>query len=222
MPIFFGGVEQSRAYIQGRRVSSIFKNGQQIFNYVPKSYSLTNILSNGGFETNVTGWTSNFGGAQPTRIAVPTPVHGEVGSWCLQNTGTINGAHYVQLTTAQAITNGNRYYVRARVRFSTAGFGNIMTFMNAATALAEIDAPTLTVNQWTTIDGIWTANAATLQLRVNFSGGNGNQLRTAQVDNVMLINLTTPFGSDIPELNALKSAIFNVGGFWDGTNTVLV
>jgi len=187
-----------------------------------QSVTLTNMLTNGSFETDTTGWA---GSGTMTRLAIPTPGHGEFGSWCGQDAQTVNGAHYLQRSAALAgFVSGHQYYIRSMVRYSTSGYGNIVQYYNAATALANgVAAFTMSaVNTWYLYDCVWTApNSNSLQLRFNFSNGNGNQARTAQVDNVMIIDLTAAFGAGHEPATVTMAAVLP-DGYFDGTKVVEV
>lgn len=168
------------------------------------SIHLANMISNGSFETNTTGW----GGSHTLSRVALTPAHGESGSWAGQMSGSVNGAIYAQLSTALTVTSGRKYYIRAQVKNASSGYANIIQFMNNATALAGFNTQTLTLNQWSLYDGIWTANSAALLLRLNFTGGNGNQSRTAQFDNIMVIDLTGSYGaSKEPGISHLRDVV---------------
>lgn len=182
---------------------------------VQTNITLTNLVSNGSFETNTTGWTGSHTLSRQTL----TPNHGETGSWAGQVSGSVNGAINVTVSPAVSVVNGRRYYIRSQVKNVTNGYANICQYMNNTTALAGISAtPTLTVNTWELYDGIWTANSTSLTLRLNFTGGNGNNNRTAQFDNIMVIDLTAAYGSgNEPSIEAIRSLVNNNGGFWNGS-----
>jgi hypothetical protein len=96
--------------------------------------------------------------------------------------------------------------------------------MNNATALSPaITTPAMSVNTWTLLDGIWTANGSTLVLRLNYTGGGGNQTRTVQFDNVMAIDLTSAFGAGSePAIDNIRNLVSIGGDFWDGAQVIAV
>ena len=189
---------------------------------MPSQITLTNLISNGGLETNSAGWT---GSHTLTRIVLPSALpSGEPGSQCGQVSGSVNGAIYAQLSSAIAVAPGRKYYIRAQVRHSSSGYANICGVMNNATPVSpSIATPVMTVNTWNLLDGIWTANSASLQLRLNYTGGSGNQSRTVQFDNVMVIDLTSDYGSgNEPALEDMRATVADGGYFWDGAKSVTV
>ena len=192
--------------------------------------NLTNLISNGGIETNTTGWASAGGfSGTVSRIAVPSPVHGEVGSWCLQSSGQFNSSQgggvnriAVQLSTGISVTANHVYYIRAQVR----AVANCTTceINNNGTSIGHsmVDVGT---NVWNLVDLIYVPAAnTTLQLRLQFGGAtSGNNTTTLQVDNVMMIDLTTAFGAGSePPDSVIRNAIldYTLKGFWDGTQSV--
>lgn len=211
---FKSGAQWAHAFAQGREIDRVFKDGAEF--YTAARVPLTNLLSNGGFEADTSGWT---GSLTLSRQAL-SPSHGEVGAWYARNTGTVNGAHYFQRSAALAVVSGRRYYLRCQTAIATAGYGNVVQFYNTATALAAgVSSITLsTANVWSLYDAIWTANTTSLTLRVNHSGGNGNQTRTGWLDNVMVIDLTAAYGAGLePDLATIRQTVLNRGGYWDGT-----
>ena len=209
------------ARAKGLKVKGAIKNNVVFYRAESQAISLTNMIPNGSFETNTTGWA---GSGTLSRIAVPAPVHGEFGSWCGQNAHKVNGAHYIQLSSAlSGIVSGRKYYIRSRVRFAINGYGNVIQFYNAANALANgVTAYTMpAVNTWYVYDALWTApNANNVQLRFNFSNGSGNNDRTGQIDNIMMLDLTTAFGAgNEPDAATMKTLIENEG-YWDGTKVI--
>lgn len=209
---FKSGAQWARAYAQGREIDCAFKGGAEF--YAAAQVPLTNLLSNGGFEADTSGWT---GSLTLSRQAL-SPSHGEVGSWYARNTGTVNGAHYLQRSAALTVVNGRRYYLRCRAATATAQYGYTIQFYNTATALAQGVVSANLTTAWSLYDAIWTANTTSLTLRVNYSGGNGNQTRTGWLDNVMIIDLTAAYGAGSePDLATIRQRVLNRGGYWDGT-----
>lgn len=213
---FTAGRQWALGYAHGHRITSLWKAGRQIFDYQPPpTPPLTNLISNGSFEADTTGWT---GSLTLSRQALGVP-HGEFGSWRGQNAGTVNGAHWLQRSAALPVVSSRRYYLRARVATATATMGNIVQFANTTTALTGAPSLTLTpVNSWQVYDMIWTANTASLTLRVNFTGGSGNQARQGWLDNMMIIDLTDTFGAgNEPDIEDIREVVADGGGYWDGT-----
>ena len=211
MSTFTSGQQWRNAFVEGQRINGAYQGGVHFYERVATNVSLKNIVPNGSFETNTTGWT---GSGTLSRIALPVS-HGESGSWCGQNSHRVNGAHSILLSPGLSVVSGNQYYIRARTRFTSNGYGNIVQFQNNATNIGA--AVTMTVNQWSLLDCIWQANSSTFPLRLNFTNGNGNTDRTAQCDNIMVINLTAAFGAgNEPDALSMRSFIASKGGYWDG------
>ena len=86
------------------------------------SINLTNLITNGSFENNVTGWSgfmTNNQQAQSTLALtqqnVLTPVHGEYGVKSAQIGTKTQGLVYMNLTTPITTVIEHKYYIRARV-----------------------------------------------------------------------------------------------------------
>ena len=222
MATVFNGYEQKQAAVQGDTVSAIVKGGNIVFQYLPAEVKLTNKVANGSFETNTTAWSVSTGAI--SRITVPTPVHGEYGSWAGRMDAKLNGVFYIQVSTAISVVSGRKYYIRNQQRFTYAGFNNVARYMNNGTAFSPAITNTIpTVNTWNILDGVWTANSATLQLRIEWSGGNGNQQRGNDFDNIMVIDLTDAFGAGAePSAATMRSIVTKNGGYWDGGKIVTI
>jgi len=227
MDTWTNGQKWTDAWIAGQKVSEIWRNGVKIYEsvpYVPSQYTLTNMLSNGSFEDSgvgITGWT---GVATPTRIAVPSPVHGEYGSWCGQvsSSSNQNTIRYIARSSALSVVSGRKYYIRLQCRDT----GNNLNWSlyNNTTAFSPAISGSLTANTWGLADGIWTANSSTLTFRIQFaSTNNPNTTRTHQIDNVMVIDLTTPFGAgNEPDAATMRSIIAANNGYWDGAQQIML
>ena len=178
--------------------------------------TLTNMLTNGGFETNTTGWaTATY---TLSRVAVPTPVHGEPGSWTARISGS--GNVDINLTASPAITvvSGRRYYVSA-IGMSTTVNGTGIQFNNNTTSLGI--SQTFGINTWTRVSGVWQSNTASLTFRVVFLRENGNNAKDVYLDNIMLIDLTTPYGAgNEPTAQQINAILTGTNRFWEGTRVI--
>ena len=206
--------------INGTVLKGACQNGTVFYKKATVSVPLTNLITNGSFESDISGWN---GGGTFSRIAVPSPAHGEYGSYCAQSQQTVNGTVtiYIASGSAPVTVIGNIYYLRARTRYSSNGYADVAQFRNNAATIGT--SVTMTLNTWALLDMLWTATNATLPLYIQFTGGNGNQQRTVQADNAMLINLTTSFGAgQEPAIADIRAAVNAEGGWWDGAKTISV
>jgi len=213
MNTFFNGQKQSRAYIQGRRVRSLYKGGSKIYQRELITVTLTNLIPNGSFESDITGWTPSHNVIQRNALAPP---HGEFGAWMGQLTHTVNGVTFITLNPAIPTVPGRRYYIRSQNRHLNQAYQFNVAYMNNAAAFSPaISLNNMVFNQWNLLDGIWTANASLLALRIQWSGGNGNQLRNNAVDNIMVIDLTAAFGAgNEPNLAEIRQIINENSGYF--------
>ena len=202
---------------------------------------LTNLIVNGGFEANMTGWNgynTNNQNAQvalnPTQQNVSAPVHGENGSKCLQIGTKTQGVVYVNPSAPISTTIGHQYYIKARVRLRgiTAGLASVCTVVNGAavpqkgtvapTPLAS-GLQTTNVNDWVLLDSIWEADVSSLnpQFIWQTTANQGNNDIYGLLDNVVMIDLTDSFGiENEPPLFAIREGVSDNGGHWDGTFSV--
>ena len=199
---------------------------------------LTNLISNGSFEVNTTGWegfNTNQNNAQSTlaigRVSknLASQNHGEYGDWCARLGVKAQGVLYLNPTTSYAPTNGNKYYIRALVslRSDMASVCSGCVIMNGVDTSntnvipirgATLNTPltdgllSLDTTQFTLIDAIWTANVPWLRLRTVFqtTQNQGNNDQSGRLDNIMLIDLTSSFGTGLePTLMAIRQAILD-------------
>ena len=210
------------------------------------SINLTNIVTNGSFETNVAGWSgfmTNQQGTQstlaPIRVtnSTPPPVHGETGAWCAQIGVKTQGLVYINPTTPIPTIIGHKYYVRARVslRGSTVpGVTTGCTVIHGTTVpVRGVALPpplfdglqTPNTTGWNLIDTIWTADIAGLNMRFIWqqTGNMGNNETYGRLDNVVMIDLTEAFGAgNEPPLPAIRQGVLNTppNGYWDGTTVI--
>lgn len=219
MPAYITGNELLHAYAHGNTVQALYKAGVRVWNR-PSGITLTNLLTNGSFDTNTTGWTGSHTLARTT----PTQAHDETGSdWVGRNNGNVNGTIHVQRSAAQPVTTMRVYYIRAQCRFTVAGYANVVQFYNNTTALSNgITSMSLPgVNQWGLYDGLWTANTSSLTLRLQFSGGNGNNARACEIDNVMMFDLTDTFGAaNIPTIEQMRDLVATGEYYWEGAKSL--
>ena len=199
--------------------------------------ALTNLISNGSAEVNVTGWNGYYtSGGQltlstqaPVRSsnATPTPPHGEYGSWCFSHAGQAQGAFFLNPSAAIATVIGHKYYIRSRVRLRSASnneITSVVTVVNANSPTENLPsghaatAPppfsdglqATDTTQWVLIDSIWTADRTTLIPRWigQTTSVQGNNRKGLMCDNIVILNLTTSFGAGLePPLVAIRGAI---------------
>jgi hypothetical protein len=216
------GNEIKDCFVHGNRVRGLFKNGVQFYD---KQYPLTNLIPNGSFEVNANGWAGN---SNPQRVAVPTIVHGEFGSWCGYFSGNVNTsaggtlgtACYSAVTPNINVKTGDIYYLRCLVRIGNNNVIGAMFKNGIATNSTVIgsELPMPTINEWKLLDTIWTADVSSLQFALHFNPLSGNMARVYWFDNAMLINLTAAFYSGFePEIIETRSIVKQLGDYWDGT-----
>ena len=220
MNTFFNGQKQSRAYIQGRRVKAVYVGGNKVFERAPITVTLTNLVPNGSFETDAAGWTPSHNIIQRSAL---TPQHGEFGSWMGQLTQTVNGNTFITLNPAIPTVSGRQYYIRSRNRHLNQSYQYNVAYLNNTAALSPaISMNNMVFNQWNLLDGIWTANASSLALRIQWSGGNGNQLRNNAFDNIMVLDLTAAFGAgNEPSLSEIRQIVNNNNGYFTSVNILI-
>ena len=204
--------------------------------------NLTNLVTNGSFEANTSGWSgfmTNNQGIQsslaPTRQNILAPRHNETGDYSAQMGVRTQGLVYINPTTPIPVTTGHKYYIRARVnlRGTVSGvFVSGCTVVNTTTVPTRgfvLPSPmsdglqTTITDRWVLIDTIWTANQPTLNLRFIWqtTANQGNNDIYGQVDNVVVVDLTDDFGQGSePPLMAIREGVNNPSspnGWWDGT-----
>ena len=207
---------------------------------------LTNIVTNGSFETNVNGWNgfmTNQQGTQSTLVPLrvpndtPPPLHGETGSWCAQMGAKTQGLVYMNPTTPIPTIVGHKYYVRARVSLR----GNtVLGVTTGCTVIHGTGVPvrgvalppplfdglqTPNIEDWNLIDCIWTADVSPFNMRFIWqqTGNMGNNETYGRVDNIVMVDLTEHFGAgNEPPLFAIRQGVLNVPphGWWDGTTEI--
>ena len=207
---------------------------------------LTNIVTNGSFETNVAGWSGFEASRQgtqstlaPVRVtnATPAPPHGETGSWCVQMGTKTQGLIYLNPTTPIPTIAGHKYYVRARVSLrgnTVPGVTTGCTVVHGVGVPARGDTlppplfdglQTPNIIGWNLIDTIWTANVTGLNMRFIWqqTGNVGNNDTYGRVDNIVMVDLTEAFGAgNEPPLFAIRQGVIHdtPNGWWEGTETI--
>ena len=204
--------------------------------------NLKNIVTNGSFETNVSGWSgfmTNGQGTQstlaPLRVTNSTlPEHGETGYWCAEMGMKTQGVVYINPTTPIPTIIGHKYYVRARVSLRGGAIPGVTT---GCTVIHGTTVPsrgttlppplfdglqTPSTVAWNLIDSIWTADISALNMRFIWqqTGNSGNNETYGRVDNIVMIDLTEHFGAGKePPLFAIRQGVNNVppNGYWDDT-----
>jgi len=166
-----------------------------------RNVTLTNLIQNGSFENNYTGW------AQYHWATIPSL------STARARTGTrsivvdTNGSTEIALTPTYGINviQGQQYYasVEAFLTRYTSGSAGVffMAELNSATGSYDINRMTINmntsiINSWQRRSTIATMNRTMLMndIRVGHTTGNPNNYH-AHLDDVMLINLTAAFGA---------------------------
>ena len=203
-------------------------NQNNISNAATRAVTLTNLIGNGTFETNNTGWVSGSGSNAAARLnPAPSPQHTEYNS---VSVGQINqqinfssggSQNKVAFNYSVPVVAGHVYYMRALYNAIT----NVETAMFTTTGGSTGTAPTSTLghifgptgkNVWNFIDHRWTATSTTnlaFSIQFNNLGVSGNTTALAYADNVMVIDLTAAFGAG----NEIGTAgIRNIVDNWDG------
>ena len=210
------------------------------------SINLTNIVQNGSFEANMSGWSGFMTDNRnmqstlaPVRVSntAPAPVHGETGSWCAQIGTKTQGVVYINPTTPIPTIAGHKYYVRARVSLRGSTIPGVST---GCTVIHGVGVPvrgtalppplfdglqTPNITDWNLIDTIWTADITGLNMRFIWqqTGNSGNNDTYGRVDNIVMVDLTEAFGpGNEPPLFAIRQGVLNVppNGWWDGTTEI--
>lgn len=172
--------------------------------------TLTNLITNGSFEFNTTGWSA------PTTITRPnvSPQHGEFGSSMAQVSYRTQRPVYFE-TLGINIIREHRYYIRALVQ-STAGETGC-TLQNSSTSLGF--SVSNISNRWVLLDGIWTADAVSLVTRFAYTGASGNTQRTIQLDNVVILDLTDSYGiNNEPSISDIRQILTDNNGYFSTIN----
>jgi hypothetical protein len=205
--------------------------------------SLTNILTQGSFETTTTNnWITGRGANAATRLTPIPTAHSEFGVACGQLNQQINYSsggstnkcsfHYSPFN----VIAGRIYYMRALYRCDTNNETAFFSTTNWANGIGA--APTsffgmawgpTGIGNWNFIDLRWTApsNASIpFSIQMNNLGMNGNNPVIAQIDNVMFIDLTEAFGAGNElSIGGIREIIENNTqsggrGYFDGTITI--
>jgi len=185
----------------------------------------TNLITNGGFETNTSGWT--WQNAAWSRVALPGALPtGNPGSYCAQaptaNMNFSGATMSAEVSSAIPVTSGRKYYIRAYVRTNNTNV-NAVQFMNGGSALTGISSVSISSNVWTTLEYIWTSNLSSITPRINFTGSNGNNGKLLFIDNIMILDLTAIYGvSKEPDLTILRTDIAANGMFWEGVKSITI
>ena len=207
---------------------------------------LTNVVTNGSFETNVSGWSGFMTDNRnvqstlaPIRVpnGTPPPVHGETGSWCAQMGVKTQGLIYMNPSVPIPTILGHKYYVRARVSlrgYTDPGVTTGCTVIHGTSVpIRGVTLPpplfdglqTPNIVDWNLIDCIWTADISPLNMRFIWqqTGNMGNNETYGRVDNIVMIDLTEHFGAGSePPLFAIRQGVLNAppNGWWEGTTEI--
>ena len=215
--------------VAGNKVRKASKGGE-VFYYKPTI--LTNILPNGGFETNIAGWFSNCPGM--ARVAQPIPIHNETGSWVGRVSGNFNASQggpegnrmHITITPNLPVVEGHIYYIRGLMRKgdTTTTAVEIHDGVPTSTVITPIISFTEIpiVDIWHRFDALWMADTNSFQLSMHVlhaSGQDGTRQRVLWFDNFMVIDLTQSYGAgyELRNINLVRQIVSNLGGYWNGT-----
>jgi len=185
---------------------------------------LANLITNGNFETNTTGWT---GSITLARQALPGALpSGYSGSWCANLGNNVNSNTDITLTytNVTGLTTGRQYYVTYVVRTATAN-AQVPGWSNNTTALGNIRntnaatdatlAGNMALNTWYRCSTIWTATGTTFTPRITVTRPSGNNAKHVFVDSVMMIDLTFPYGAgNEPNTQAMDAIVHGAAGYF--------
>ena len=178
--------------------------------------SLTNLLANGGFESNTTGWTTASYSLGLVALSTLSPSHGGPGTQVMGITGSANADVQATYTAVSGLTVGRKYYLSAWVRTGNTNVTGAQWYNNT-TAIAGSNI-TFGQNAWTRMSYVWTSTATSFTPRVFFTRANGNNAKLAYVDNVMMIDLTASYGAgNEPTATVMDSILTGSYSFFDGT-----
>ena len=188
-----GSAEFNNVVVRGTLSAGVIDTATSVAMYVGSStFSLFNDIANGGFETNVTGWT----GTNCTPSRVTTPVDVGTGAMALTVTGT--GAFSVITATGTSGADisqypGNQWQVSARIRTASIVRGVTLQalFYNAAGTLLTTwnggsEGMTAAVNDstsYTTYTARSTAppSAKYAAVKISFNGGQSSEIHYVDV-----------------------------------------
>lgn len=221
----FNKVKWVGVKVKGLNPRGLVKNG--VVFYRAPAVSIINMIPNGSFETNATGWTLTGSNPALARAALPVAnplVTYSPNAQCLRCNGSANAQFYIVITPALSITSGRIYYITACVRTANTNCNGVSLFNNTTALFGSngagnsppSGAAPISGTSWNRVSFRWTANSASLTLRFEFNRANGNNAKDVAIDNIMVIDLTGTFGSgQEPSLQQMNDIVSGMGGYWD-------
>lgn len=145
----------------------------------------TNLVTNGDFSNGTTGWTNSF-----SSLSVAS------------NTATVTGnggASSARLEQAESVTNGIKYYLRARARVTNSLATSISLILWNAVSAQEAQAQaTPTINQFYNLSGVITSTntsaVGAVWVTSFYADATTQNGKVMEVQYVSMINLTAIFG----------------------------
>lgn len=168
----------------------------------------SNIVSNGTFETNSTGWATDA--SINGTVARTTAEHNTgVAALSITNTSGSRAANYIV-----SLSQNHRYRIKISVKVATAGTVNIYgisatssTFVNGATT--KIGADIAATTSWQNIDFYYTGAAPFIGFQVRGASGVG----TIYIDDVSIVDTGISYITDT-ELHIASDIIYNKDRLW--------
>lgn len=169
----------------------------------------SNLVTNGTFEVNSTGWTTDASLATGT-VARTTAEHNTgVAALSITNTSGQRAANYT-MTLAQ----NKKYRIKLSVKVTTAGTVGIYGISSASSAfvngaITQIGSNISATTSWQNIDFYYTGSAAFIGFQIRAAAGVG----TIYVDDVSIVDTGLTYITD-PELAIASDIIYNKDRLW--------
>jgi len=199
---------------------------------------LTNLIVNGGAETNNSAWNGyvldNKGvlnAGSVSRIAATLPSGENVPNWAFSTGAKTQGCTCANPLTPITLIINNTYYFRTLIGLrngSTAGGVTRCTIADHLSSFTPVKASistyeftsgssTVDISGWVLVDFIFKASKSTFSPRLYFdvSGNMGNNDCYGAWSNTTLIDLTTDFDGVIPPIFAIRYGVNSEGGWWN-------
>lgn len=164
-------------------------------NAIGRPSGATNLVTNGGFETNVTGWVAGASNGPVTRVTTRSKFGAASGN-CAWNTGGAKFLHAFSITlTAAAHTVSAWVYIPANwdggpIRMGQTGF-------TSAVIASQPDANMALTDQWQRIQMVFTPNGADLTgfIAIEINGADPSNGRMIGLDGVQVEtgSIATPY-----------------------------
>ena len=176
--------------------------------------TLSNLISNGNFATNITDWTGSPTATRTTTIPAGLPTGITATAIAQLGQSNLNGTPTLTHTQITGLTTGRKYYLRAYVRIGNTNSTGCQ-WMNNTTALSPAISTSLTQNNWVLLDGIWTSSGTTFTPRLSYTSGSGNNAKLCYAANVMMIDLTGAYGAgNEPDITIIRQIVNDAGGYF--------